>query len=539
MLLPLLERRAPEARRGPASHTVDHGLGAPSGLGRVARHMPNREPSVTRDRKVLVLATLLTITPIFVDAVREGLWGWVPSNDSAATVLRARHAVGLHPYLVGMYTDASTWAGHTTYFPAAWQLYWLWAPTRVLGTTWGPLLAMAALNGIWIGLGAWMVARRLGTRAALVSLLFLAVLNLSLGMTALHAATPMIMVVPPFAVFLFGAWALSSGDVGVLPAMALLTNFLLLCHLVLSLIVPVVVVAAVLYLCRMADPRPPSRSRFSSRADGSVAASCDRRAGRDRDRMGAGGGGTAPEPPRQPRQPLEGIERSAAIDHPGRVRLARRRSRCSPDLPFWLPGSREHSIFNFSRSAQPVHRAGDRSLRSASPSRLCSGSSPFGHVTAVGSPRSWWRRSRSVPRGSTCCARHRGSACPVSTSSRSGRCRCSSPSRSSSTCSDGLRRSGAAVRRWQVGAPRRIGVRVRHLDPQPPAQQSHDRVDRTNRCTIDRQQHPRAPRVGGGAAERGRCACAPPGRSRTPRPWRSPWPSMPHPSLTASTGSSS
>jgi hypothetical protein len=305
------------------------------------------------DRKLLAIATSLAIVPIVVDAVRVALRGWVPSYDSAPTVLRARHAIGLHPALVGMYTDASLWIGHTTYFPAAWQLYWLWGPTRLLGTTWGPLLSMAALSAIWIGLGAWMVARRLGTRAALLALGFLAVLDLTLGMTALHAATPMIMVVPPFAVFLFGAWALASGDVGVLPAMAALTNFLLLCHLVLTMLVPPILVVAVLgcAVWTIRDVRQDARPRAAAVA--------------------------------RLRRPVLWASVVTAVawlpvvveqltNDPGNLANLWHASRAKPTSsitatlagqvslslltrwPFWLPGSRDRSLFNLARSGQPL-----------------------------------------------------------------------------------------------------------------------------------------------------------------------------------------
>lgn len=306
-----------------------------------------------RDRTLLLVATLVAIAPIVVDAVRMAIGGWVPSDDSAATVLRARHAIGLHPSFVGMYTDASTWIGHTTFFPAAWQLYWLWAPTRLLGTTWGPLLAMAVLNAIWIGLGVWMVARRLGTRAALLGLAFLAMVNLSLGTNALHAATPMIMIVPPFAVFLFGAWALASGDVDVLPAMAVLTNFLLLCHLVLSLLVPPLVVVSVLcgafWLIRDVRRGPDPRGALITRLKRPIAWSLvvtaiawlpvvvEQLRNRPGNLVNLWNALHA--------KPASPISPKGA----GQVALS-----LLTRPPFWLPGSRDRSIFNRSLGEQPL-----------------------------------------------------------------------------------------------------------------------------------------------------------------------------------------
>jgi hypothetical protein len=315
--------------------------------------MSDREPLARRDRTVLAIATAVAIAPIMVDAVRVALRGWVPSNDSAATVLRARHAIGMHPSLAGMYTDASQWTGHTTYFPAAWQLYWLWAPTRVLGTTWGPLLSMALLNAIWIGLGVWMVSRRLGTRAALVALVFISVLDLTLGMTALHAATPMIMVVPPFAVFLFGAWTLASGDVGVLPAVAVLTNFLLLCHLVLTLIVPPIVVVAVLGCAvwmirdvrRDASPRAAAVARLRRPVIWSLVVTAVAWLPVVVEQVRNDPGNLVNLWNASRAKPSSPITMEVA----GQVALS-----LLTRWPFWLPGSRDRSVFNLSRSGQPL-----------------------------------------------------------------------------------------------------------------------------------------------------------------------------------------
>ncbi len=183
---------------------------------------------------------LCAVTPIIVEAVRRGLSGWIPVQDAAPTVLRASTALGTHPSLVGMFTDSSNYAGAVTYFPGAWQLYWLWAPIRVLGTTWGPLIGMAVLNIGWVLLAGWFVKRRLGHRAGAAALVFVALLEWVLSPALLVSPVPMVMVLPAFAAYCFGAWALAAGDEGVLPLFALVANFLLLDHLVLSLLVPVI-----------------------------------------------------------------------------------------------------------------------------------------------------------------------------------------------------------------------------------------------------------------------------------------------------------
>ncbi|HET8929946.1 MAG TPA: hypothetical protein VFN21_04740 [Acidimicrobiales bacterium] len=187
----------------------------------------------------------VAVLPIVVEMVRAGVTGWVPARDAAPTVLRAKVALGLPPTLLGMYTDASTWIGVPTYFPGAWHLYWMALPIRLLGTSWGPLVAMALLNVLWVCLAGWFVRRRLGDRAAIGALALMAVLMFTLSPALLVSPVPMVMVLPAFAAFCFGVWALAAGDDGVLPALALVTSFLLLDHLVLTMLVPVILVAGV------------------------------------------------------------------------------------------------------------------------------------------------------------------------------------------------------------------------------------------------------------------------------------------------------
>ncbi len=226
------------------------------------------DSSIFRERLVYRLVAVLGVLPIVVEVVRSGLSGWIPVQDAAPTVLRAKFAIGFSPTLVGMFTDSSRYAGATTYFPGPWQLYWLWAPVRLLGTTWGPLVGMGLLNVVWLLLAGWFVKRRLGYRAGAAALVFASVLNWVLSPALLVSPVPMVMVLPAFTAFCFGVWALASGDEGVLPLLSVVANFLLLDHLVLSALVPVIGIVGLgcwivgVVLDRRADPAVwPGRRR--------------------------------------------------------------------------------------------------------------------------------------------------------------------------------------------------------------------------------------------------------------------------------------
>lgn len=199
-----------------------------------------------RDRRSFRTVAALTILPIVIGAILAGLGGWIPTNDGASTVLRAKYAIGSDPSLVGMFAYmSSTWAQTPTYFPGPWQLWWMSIPIRVLGTGWGTLLSMAVLNSLWFLLAGWLTKRRFGVGVGSAVMIFLALLVWSLGLQTTRTSVPMVAVMLVYAVFLFLAWTVSTGDERVLPWIALSANYLVLNHLQLTRLVPVIGLAAV------------------------------------------------------------------------------------------------------------------------------------------------------------------------------------------------------------------------------------------------------------------------------------------------------
>ncbi len=210
-----------------------------------AEEMPPPEDSARRDKWVYRTVAALVVAPILIDAIRAALDGWIPTNDAAAAVLRAKYSLGSHPTLVGLYAWPSSVAIHaTTYSAGPWQLWWMWAPVRVLGVSWGPLLAMAVLNSFFLLLAAWCVRRRLGFRSATFALVFLGLLTWSFGADAFHSPVPVVAAAAPFAAFCFAAWALAAGDEGVLPVVVGLAAYLVLCHPSTAVLVPVIGLSA-------------------------------------------------------------------------------------------------------------------------------------------------------------------------------------------------------------------------------------------------------------------------------------------------------
>ncbi len=186
------------------------------------------------------LAQLLVLVPVWVAAYRDGKKGWYPTLDAATTTLRARDVLEGHFPLIGMWTSVSTKVGTPTYFPGATELYLLSVPVHLFGDAWGPLIAMAAINSAWLVLAGWLLRRRLGYLGATWALVALGLLVWTMGSEALIDVAPMQMITLPFALFLIAVWSVADRDLAVIPLLVFVANFLLLNHLVLTLLVPVI-----------------------------------------------------------------------------------------------------------------------------------------------------------------------------------------------------------------------------------------------------------------------------------------------------------
>lgn len=211
----------------------------------------------------LRVCMVAAITPIIVAAVRNGLDGWTPTLDAAATTTRVRDVFSSNFPLVGMWSAGSTWSGYTIHFPGAIQLYLLAIPVRLLGNSWGVMVGMAALNSAWILTAGWLIRRRVGVRGAILGHVFLTLFVWTLGSEIVVDITPMQMVTIPFAVFLIAVWSVADGDTGAIPVLALVANYLLLAHLAFTFLVPVIglcaVVGLVLTTRRRWRARPETR----------------------------------------------------------------------------------------------------------------------------------------------------------------------------------------------------------------------------------------------------------------------------------------
>lgn len=177
-----------------------------------------------------------------------------PIGDVAQTELVMRRLAD-DPPRVGPYSrDGWFHPGPLVYYVLA-VPYWLTGRTAA-----GLAIGAAAINGASIA-GMAIIARRLGGRPLMIAtLLCSAILVLSLGPEAINDPWNPTIVVLPFGLLFFVAWAMACGQALALPAGAALGSFIVQTHIgYLPLVVPLLVWGVVgLLVSRLRSASPTS-----------------------------------------------------------------------------------------------------------------------------------------------------------------------------------------------------------------------------------------------------------------------------------------
>ena len=188
-------------------------------------------------------SAVVAIVPLWVAAIRAAANGWEPTWDAATTTARVRDVFSAHPPLYGLVASPSG-SGHPYSYLGAMQFYLLAVPVRFLGTTWGMLLGMAAINSAALLVALWLVRRRIGDRGAILAAAIVASLLWTLGSEFIIDPTPMQAITLPFFALLTAAWSVADEDAPGLLVLAIIGNYLVFTHPATILVTPLVGITA-------------------------------------------------------------------------------------------------------------------------------------------------------------------------------------------------------------------------------------------------------------------------------------------------------
>ena len=210
---------------------------------------PTSRPS---DRTLFRVAVLISVSPILISAVRNGLLGWYPSADAGITAVRTVDVFSAHPPLYGLPAFPSTQTGVAFGYLGAPINYLLAIPVKLLGVSWGILVGMGVLNSAWLITALWLVRRRVGYRTAILACAFTTSLLWGVGSQALVDPTPVRCGLIAALTLFAAAWSVAEGDAKALVPLALAANFLVLDHLKFIVVAPLMVVLSlVLWMVRL------------------------------------------------------------------------------------------------------------------------------------------------------------------------------------------------------------------------------------------------------------------------------------------------
>ena len=200
---------------------------------------PQTEAYLLRKSRLLFFVALgAALLPIAVATVRALIRHWVPIGDDAFFSIRAWDVFTAHPPLLGTWTSASQSVGTDINNPGPLWFDVLGIPVRVFGSIDGLAIGtglsnMAAVIGI-----AVIAYRRGGAVLGSVATLLTAVLCWSLGSELLFDPWQPHALLLPFLFFLMAVWALSCGDLVMLPWVVGVGSLVLETHLSYAYLLP-------------------------------------------------------------------------------------------------------------------------------------------------------------------------------------------------------------------------------------------------------------------------------------------------------------
>jgi hypothetical protein len=196
-------------------------------------------PAAPRAANWMALACLLAaILPIVVAAIRAVAGDWVAVGDNAFFELRAADVFTEHNPLLGTWTSASLTVGVDINNPGPLLYDALAVPVKIGGGD-GLVIGVALINIASIA-GIAVIARRLaGPRAVVAAMAAAAGLGWAMGSELLIEPWQPHSLLFPVLCFLMMVWALTCGDLAVLPWAVGVASFIVQTHIGYALLIPV------------------------------------------------------------------------------------------------------------------------------------------------------------------------------------------------------------------------------------------------------------------------------------------------------------
>jgi hypothetical protein len=188
-------------------------------------------PPTTAERVLVAAGVAAALVPVVVAAARAGVRGWIPIGDNAFFTIRAHDVFTRHVPLLGTWTSASLSVGEAVNNPGPLLFYELALPVRLLGPDLGTAVGVALLNGVSLLVAAVVAWRRAGPLGAALATAVGAGLAWSMGSELLFEPwQPHSLLLPAYATLVVG-WAVTAGDLRLLPLLVPAASFLLQTHL--------------------------------------------------------------------------------------------------------------------------------------------------------------------------------------------------------------------------------------------------------------------------------------------------------------------
>ncbi len=200
---------------------------------------PQTEAYLLRKSRLLFFIALgAALLPIVVATVRTLVRHWVPIGDDSFFSIRAWDVFTSHPPLLGTWTSASQSVGTDINNPGPLFFDALAVPVRLFGSIDGLAIGSALLNLAAVSGIAVVAYRRGGAVLGSAAMLVTAVMCWAMGSELLYDPWQPHSLLLPFLFFMMATWALSCGDLVMLPWAVGVGSLVVETHLTYAYLVP-------------------------------------------------------------------------------------------------------------------------------------------------------------------------------------------------------------------------------------------------------------------------------------------------------------